>query len=68
MTFESRAFSTIRKPARKTVAATSTYTGQTGEAEPGARPRAPIQTMRPSRYWPHLVSVNQRARRFEKSL
>ena len=45
MTFDACTFRPIRKPARKTAAASKTHAGQSGRArEP--RPVAPIQTPR----------------------
>ena len=42
--------SPIRKPTRKTVAAASSQTGQTGCPDTSVRPRKPIHVMRASRY------------------
>ena len=48
MTFDARTFMPKRKPARKTVAASSTHTGQSGR-DGLPRPFQPIQAMRPRR-------------------
>ena len=49
ITFESTTFSVVRKPIRKTVAASRAHTGQTGRDDP-PRPRTPTQIIRPRRY------------------